>query len=246
MRICLDTTKEENPNKIFLFSKILSDDCDNIIKQNCIPGNNILDNFYVTNYYFIKKHLNTYQSSYGAYVCTCGLYYDVKPCGFPIETSICSNCGEKIGAGIRDPKARHPPLVQRTGHYRIFKNIEQKKEEFNKFGDNDTNIPNMILEDYKKKIIEPIEEKAILGINKISKTNFINQYQLVRKLSHIGYRLLNFILYSHLFYANCLHFLSDENMKEYICEEMSCLEMIITDWNYLKNALQSKNIYKFL
>ena len=76
----------------------------------------------------------------------------------------------------------------------------------------------------------------------MSKIKFENNAQFVRKLSCVGYRLLNFILYSHLFYANCLGFIPDENMKKYICDLMTCLQMIITSWNLLKDALQYKGI----
>ena len=31
-------------------------------------------------------------------------------------------------------------------------------------------------------------------------------------------------------------------MKKYQCEEMTCLQMLVTDWNYLNDALKSKGI----
>ena len=71
---------------------------------------------------------------------------------------------------------------------------------------------------------------------------FENIHQTVRKLSQPGYRLLNFILYSHLFYSNCLGYISNENMNKYICDGMTCLKMIVLNWNLLKDALQSKGV----
>ena len=64
----------------------------------------------------------------------------------------------------------------------------------------------------------------------------------IRKLSQVGYRLLNFILYSHLFFSNCLGIISDEEMKNYVSDEMTCLEMIEVDWDLLKDALISKGV----
>ena len=53
---------------------------------------------------------------------------------------------------------------------------------------------------------------------------------------------MNFIIYSHLFYSNCLGYISNENMKKYVCDGMTCIKMLVNDWNLLKDALQSKGI----
>ena len=242
LRICLQTSNCENPNGYF-YSEIISNNCEKILSGNCIPGNNILNNIYINNYYIIEKHLNTKPQNIGAYVCSCGLYYDIDPCGFPNESSVCFNCGQKTGNG------RLPPgitgchgFVHRPGHYRIFKNIQAKQAEFNKYGDNDRNIPNKLLSQYKVEVIDPLIEKSKFGISKVTKIIFENSHQNVRKLSQVGYRLLSFILYSHLFYSNCLGFISNENMKKYICDGMTCIKMILVNWNILKDALQSKSI----
>ena len=100
----------------------------------------------------------------------------------------------------------------------------------------------MMIDEYKEKIINPIIEKEKYGINKVLKFIFENNKIKVRNLSSIGYRLLNFILYSHLFYANCLGFISNESMSKYICDGMSCIEMLEVDWNLLKDELKSKGI----
>ena len=110
------------------------------------------------------------------------------------------------------------------------------------YGDNYKNIPNMLLADYKKIKIVPILENSKFGINQISKIRFLLNNMIVRKLSQVGYRLLNFIIYSHLFFANCLGIIPDEKMNDYVCGGMSCIEMLETDWNLLKDALQSKGV----
>ena len=133
-------------------------------------------------------------------------------------------------------------MVIREGHYRIFKDKAHKDEQLKRYRDNDKNIPNMLLEDYKKTKIDPIIEKSKFGVSKITKILFEDIKQNVRKLSLVGYRLLNFILYSHLFYSNCLGFIPNENMKNYVCDGMTCIQMLVADWNLLKEALHSKGI----
>ena len=245
LRFCLQTTNCQNPNG-FLYSQIINKDCEKKLSENCIPGNNVLDDIFVNNYSLVEKHLNTQPSNLGAYICSCGVYYDISPCGFPYEISKCPNCNEDTGGRLergiknRKKKVRHV-MVQRKGHLRIFKDLAQKKIEFAKYEDNDQDIPNMLLEEYKKEIDTKIENSKF-GISKVTKLMFENTHQQVRKLSQIGFRLLNFILYSHLFYANCLGFISNENMKKYVCDGMTCIKMIEINWNLLKDALQSKSI----
>ena len=242
LRICLQTSNCQNSNGL-LYPELITKECETKINQNCIPGNNLLDDIFVSNYYLIEKHLNTLASNIGAYVCSCGLYYEIGPCGFPNASSECLNCKQKIGYAPKpkDLEGCHG-FVFRKGHYRIFKDEAQKKKEFDEYGDNDKNIPNMLLNDYKKDIIDPIIEKSKFGISKVSKIIFENAQQPVRKISQIGFRLLNFILYSHLFYSNCLGFISNDNMKKYVCDGMTCIKMLVTNWNLLKDALQSKGI----
>ena len=252
LRFCLQTTNCQNPDG-FLYSQIISQDCEKKISKNCIPGNNTSGNYYVQNYINLEKHLNTQPSDRGAYVCGCGYFYSLEPCGFPRKgdkSGTCPTCKHRIGSGELPPgiKGFHG-FAHEPGHFRIFKNIEQKKKEFARFTvekgynppDTDENIPNMLLADYKKKI-DDIKEKEKLGISKVKKNFFEDTKEKVRNQSQIGYRLLNFILYSHLFYSNCLGFIKDEDMNKYISDEMTCIEMLETDWNILKVELQSKGI----
>ena len=244
LRFCLQSSNHENPNG-FLYSQLITPDCEKKLKENCIPGNNILDDIYVRNYALLEKHLviDNKASNIGAYVCGCGLYYDIGPCGFPNAPGTCVNCGKAIGygklpAGITGGHGfAHTP-----GHLRIFKDQAQKQKEMSKYGDNDRNIPNKLLADYKKDKIDPILEKDRFGISKVTKVIFQDPNQKVRKLSSIGYRLLNFIAYSHLFYANCLGFIKNEDVAKYICDGITIIQMLEIDWNLLKDALQSKGI----
>ena len=247
LRFCLLTTYHDKLDGL-LYAQIFTDQYERKISENCIPGNNLLDNIKVNNYYDVEKHLKTQPHDVGAYVCDCGLYYDIPPCGFPWEPedkqpTYCPNCGQRIGYAPKPAsiKGQHG-MVRRDGHYRIFKDEKHKKEELSDYGDTEDNISCMILSDYKKIEIDPILEGSKYGINQISKIRFIQNNMVVRKLSQVGYRLLNFILYSHLFFSNCLGIVSDQNMNKYVCGGMTYIEMLETDWYLLKDALQSKGI----
>ena len=253
MRICLQTSDSEKSEEYF-YSHIISSEMKKIFEENCIPGNNLLDNIYVNNYKLVENHLKTLDHDVGAYVCSCGLYYEIPPCGFPEskdpeeeeedgEPDKCSNCHLPIGHG--PPKEGYTgthSMVIREGHLRIFKDEEHRIQEFNEYGDYDEGIPNMLLEDYKKQIIDPILEKAKFGINKVEKKYFEQTNITIRKLSIIGYRLLNYIIYSHIFFAYCLGYVSDDILKSYVCDGMTIVDMIETDWNILKDCLQTKGV----
>ena len=248
LRICLQTSDLEKPNEYF-YSHIISKNIEKILKESCVPGNNLLDNIKVNNYMNIEHHLNTLDHDIGVYVCSCGLYYEIPPCGFPDkkgeneEQDRCLNCKEPIGYG--PPKENYTgshSMFIRPGHLRIFKDEEHRKQEFDAYGDNEEGIPNMLLKEYKEKIIDPILEKSKFGINKIEKKYFEQTNITIRKLSIIGYRLLNFVIYSHIFFANCLGFISDDKLDNYISKDMTLINMIETDWNILKDCLQTKGV----
>ena len=246
LRICLQTSNTNNHNG-FLYSELLNQNAEKIINENVIPGNNILDNIYIEGDTNLKNHFNKYKSNTGAYVCSCGKYYSVEPCGFTNKPLKCLNCNLPIG-NIEGAKSGN--MVKREGHYRIFKNQQEKGEEMIRYNEEtevhikftDETIPNMFFEEYENKFIAPIIEKSKMGISKIRENIFLDSKQIVRHLSIVGYRLLNFILYSHLFYSNCLGFITNENLNKYICNGMTCLKMLVEDWNFIKDALQSKGI----
>ena len=250
LRICIQTTYIENKDKN-LYSEIISPSILEIIDNNCIPGNNLINNIYVNNYQKIENHLMTQPSDRGIYVCSCGLSYIIEANGFPSppeneeekDEFLCKNCKKKIGYDKppKDVKRAIHGMVIREGHYRIFKDEKQKAYEMNLYGDTDKNIPNILLYNYKNEIIQPILEKYNLGINIIPKTEYSQPNLRVRNLSQIGFRLLNFIIYSHLFFSNCLGFISEEELKrKYLCNGMTCIDMIVKNWDLLKENLQSK------
>ena len=111
-----------------------------------------------------------------------------------------------------------------------------------RWNDPEANIPNKILDDYIKDVIEPIRKKSAFGFNITDKDYFERQDKKIRKLSNIGYRLLNFISYCHLFYSYCLGYISNDEFNKSLIKNCDIFKIIQIDWKLLKEALQQKNV----
>jgi hypothetical protein len=112
-----------------------------------------------------------------------------------------------------------------------------------RFDEPDENIPNLTLEQYKKNIIDPISNSVQKGFCKIEKEDFLDKNKTTRNIDIISYRLLNFILFNHIFFANCLGYISDIDLeKNFLINGMNCLEIIQSNWNILEEALNEINI----
>ena len=106
------------------------------------------------------------------------------------------------------------------------------------------NIQYKTFSQYKEEIIEPLLNSSNKGITKISKKEFLDKNTTKRKISEISYRLLSFILFNHLFFANCLNYIRDDDLKNnFLVEDMNCVEMIQSNWNILEECLKEKNIF---
>ena len=246
-RLCVQTLDiKENQN--LLYSSLFNKNCLKNLKKSYIPGNDNIDNIKLNSFFQIEEHLLTLPADTGCYVCSCGFYYSIGPCGFPTQGYVfkCLECKEYIGYGekkIPEKGAPNHGMVLRPGHYRIFKDEAQKKEQMNLYDEIDENIPNITLEKYRKEVIQPILDNSSFGLNKISKSLFLKKDKNIRKMSQITYRLLNFLIYNHLFYAYCLNYISKEELeKNVLHEKMTCLEIMQNDWELLKEALEAKNI----
>ena len=98
----------------------------------------------------------------------------------------------------------------------------------------------MTLEEFKKKYIYN-SQKNEKGIFKIDKNNFKNDIKVVRNLSQVSYRLLNYILYTHLFFARIIT--DKRQFEEYLPRGMSWVETLNECWIILKNELSKEGIY---
>ena len=246
-RFCVQTLDALNTknlqNKRLFFSQIFSPYFLNSLQQYYVPGNETLDMHLIT-LEFVENHLSSNPDNIGCYICSCGYYYSIQPCGFPTRgsTSTCPICGLKIGYGDRKIIVGYHGLVRREGHYRIFKNEDQHRTCMNRYKDSDENVPNMTLEQYKKKIIEPIKKNSPKGLNVVNKDWFLKRDKKIRNLNELSYRILNYIFYSHLFFANCLDLINDAELKKYLVKDMKCIDILEKDWEIIGEILRLKGI----
>ena len=111
--------------------------------------------------------------------------------------------------------------------------------------------PIMSLQEFKEKYVDnnlPVIEK---GIIKKFESKYFENYDFVRDMDIINFRLLNFILYSYLFASNILQSLSDPEIQDYMIEgyEPKLFNVIKKDWELLDIALKKigiKNVQIFL
>ena len=105
-------------------------------------------------------------------------------------------CEEPIGS-IKEKRRTIP--VKRVNYFRILTQDEfdyKKKRGFNEYD-------YITINDFKEKYIDTNfqEEK---GISKNNENHLKKDNKIVRDLTQLSYRLLNFILYFHLFFAKLL------------------------------------------
>ena len=239
LRFCLNADKiNDDDNHIYypLYS--------GNTKNSYIPGNDIKECKIYNDYSKIKKYLDNNPSSHGIYICTCNKYKEDEEFfiiteesnnGYPTNSGKCKFCGEEIG-NDGNPKS----FFERENYFRIFKNEEDLKE-----GTKDKGNGNCItLEKFYDDFISKKLEEDSKGVNKSQKSHFDNTDKPIRKQSQIGYRLMNLILYSHLF-TNVLF-----NNKEELFTggNLTYLDYIVGNWKKLENLLTKGgiDIYVFM
>ena len=240
----LDIQNKNQNSKKLLYASLLDKNCINNLNECYIPGNELEDDMHITSLEYIEEHLNSSSDDIGCYVCSCGYYYSIQPCGFPPvgSTSVCPICKLDIGYGPKKIDAGFHSLVRREGHMRIFKDQNQKKTCMERFRDSEENVPSMTLEEYKTKVFEPISNKLKSGLNVVKKDYFLKRDKKVRSLNELSYRILNFVIYSHLFFANCMEFIEEDDFKNCLVNEMKCIEIIEKDWYFIEDILKRKGI----
>ena len=206
----------------------------NFINDNFFIGAFPPKNEFIESYYEIEEHLRTQPSANAIYICSCGKYYNVPPCGFPTEISKCVNCHLEIGG------EKHI-LVKREGHYRIFLNEEARKVEY-KRRYADKNMKYKFLDDFKKTVIDPLLKSPTKGIGKMTKEIINKTGNSIRKIDELSFRILNLILCSNLLVSNILDILNDNDISNYFSEETSCFGVILDNWQKIGDLLNKKDI----
>ena len=255
-RYCLNEVKDKEGD--YIYSYLYNRTNLSYFDKKFYPGSdNNKDEPYYELYNKLVNHFKE-KPDEGCYVCLCdkGYYHSVTS-GFPgfSETDMtCPNCGSEIGAKEiykeeMDEEDENKVInykiyemvTSNNNYYRIFKDDEQikdlkrMKEYYQKF----EKMNYMTLEEFKEKYIRPLYNKET-GLNKIDIINFKKENKIIRNLSQISYRLLNYILYCHLFFAKL--FTESERFDRYLPDGISWITMIKDCFNKLKTELENKGI----
>ena len=208
-------------NENSIFSKMIDKNCMEVINNSYIPGSDLYCDLTIEGYLNMIQpislvHSNGYCNGY--YICDCGEYYFQVWCGVPTSISHCANCHKEIG-GIRQE------LIKRkedNGEYkikRIYPNEENKKAVESRkdlkhiYGENfEKGYPYQLFEDFKKEM-ESKKNENYKGIFEQSYLFFASEDKKVRNLNQISFRILNFIIYSNIYFSYKLGFLTLEEIK---------------------------------
>ena len=241
-RYVLNELSSENKNGIYypIYNISNADD----LKEKFYPGN---DTKYSIEFYKIVNHFKS-KPNEGCYICLCkDWYYHSIPSGFPGLDEISKNCGKckrPIGAKKEGIIFREIKIIKRNNYFRIFK--DEKEIEKLKNDNRIKEINYLTLEQFKEKYL-CTSQKNEKGVFKTDKNSFKNDNKIIRNLSSISYRLLNYILYIHLFFARIItnnKKINDYLPKDYINNNKKWIEIINECWIILENELKKEKIFK--
>ena len=218
-------------NKNSFYYNLQSPKIKQTIDNSYIPGGEPPDDLIILNSKEIEN-LCKNDIDRGLYICSCGYFYQIEDCTRPNQESTCPECGQKIGGNSHI-------LISRPGHQRIYKDQFQK----NRF----PNIPGIILSDFIK-LVEKKKSNEFKGIHKVTREFMIMKNKEIRGLNQVSYRLLSFIFYSNLYFAEKLNYLS--NVKDYLLRmkngqndnSINCFKILKIEYKLLKDELSNKGI----
>ena len=226
------------------YYNLLSNNMLNIINNSFIPGDEPNENIWINSLIDIEQFLLKTNDKYkGAYICSCGQWYDIDYCGLPTVESNCFNCNQKIGGTNYVP-------VDRENHYRIFRDENQQDSivewvNKNKWVDHHPKYHNFrykTIKDLKRDVEKFIKEEH-KGIKQVSQKFFIKNDKKIRNLNQISYRLLSLIFYSSLYFGQLLGFIKENEIKNLIPKDSKSLfDIMCKTYNFLENALKAKGI----
>ena len=210
----------------------------NKINNNLYPGSDINNKSIYSIYSKIIEHFNNIPNQ-GCFVCLCkegGFYHSIQG-GVPSEKYLnlkCKNCGKNIGAIMND-RGYYAP-VKRENYYRILKTEEEAENDAEKYSEK---YNRMSLEEFRENYINAEFENE-KGIQKNDEDFFRKDSKIVRSLSQISFRILNYILYSHLLFSK---FYNDiKNFDKYLPGKMSWIQVISECWEMINNELNKLGI----
>ena len=241
LRFVLQTAQNKNNNNFYL--NLLLQQCKEYIKNNYIIGTLPYNNIFLKSYY----SLNTLMRAptpipTGYYVCTCGQYYTLGNCTCPAQTFDCYNKNCKLKISGTGHKLLGPEAGQ-TDHWRVI--LKEEDKNVTSYSSREIaagKIPCIFLDEFKRRYVDRFINEQPKGIKKEDTEDFIERKDNVRTMDEISFRLLNFILYSHLFVSNILGNINDEEMRNYTHGTFTCLRLIEKNWEIIETILNEKGI----
>jgi len=208
------------------------------INNHFYPGNDIRNIQIYSIFSQVENHFKETPNQ-GCFVCLCnkgGYYHSVKG-GVPGSKYLnlkCKSCNKEIGA-FKNERGYIQP-IKRENYYRILKTKEESDIEAKRnFG----NYNCMSLDELKKNYIIKEYEKE-KGISRSDEYFFLKDTKTIRNLSQISFRILNFILYSHIMFSKFYN--NFEELKIYLPKNMTWIQVISECWKMIKNELSKIGI----
>ena len=133
-------------------------------------------------------------------------------------------------------------IVKRDGYFRVFKDENHIRNQSNQYEMRNKEINYMTYDSFKKEYIDKKYEDEKKGIIQVKFSHFSKNDKNIRHLkSQISYRLLNFILYSHLYFSELMGNF-DKNYLNKFCpkDRQNCLEILKKNWELLSDELENK------
>jgi len=207
-------------------------------KNSLFPGNDIKNIPIYSIYSNIVDHFKNIPNQ-GCFVCLCkggGYYHSIKGV-IPSEkykNLKCKSCGEPIGAFMNKRGVYAP--IKRDNYYRILKTEEEAEYDAERYREK---YNSMSLESFKENYILS-ELKKERGIQKSDEDFFLKDSKIIRSLSQISYRILNYILYSHLLFYKIYN--ETKSFDIYLPKKMSWIQVISECWRMIKYELNKLGI----
>ena len=241
LRIVLQSA--QNNNKKNFYYNLLTPQCKEYMKNNYIIGTLPYNNIFLKSYYSLNALLRAPTPiATGYYVCTCGQYYTLGNCTCPSVTFDCYNKNCKLKISGTGHKLLGPEAGQ-TDHWRVILKEEDKNvTSYSKREIASGKIPCIFLDEFKRRYVDRFINEQPKGIKKEEVEDFIERKDNIRTMDEISFRLLNYILYSHLFFSNILGNISDEEMNNYTHGTLTCIRMIEKNWEIMEGILNEKGI----
>jgi len=174
----------------------------------------------------------------GYYICKdCGYLYNVPPCTFPMSTGRCPNNHIIGGEDHICSKLDIRVFLDKQSDDDLKKSWKEKSWH--------DSFLHKTLEEFKNEYIDNFLSLKKKGIISEFRKNDFEKNTPVRELSIITYRVLNFILYSYLMSAFILNNLNNEEIREYLVENLfphTLFGILKNGWKLLDSSLKEIGI----